>query len=362
MANEAALLEQEPPEIIDAGASAPAAAPADATEPAEPVSLRDALEEAFDKNEKSGEPAAPVAAGAAEPKKEEGGSAAAKPTEPKVEGTPPPAAQGAAPAGELKAPAQWKPAVREKWNTLPREVQEEVLRREADSMRLIGSVGPKIRLADEVNTHLQPYLEKLQANNVSPSAFIGDLFSSVKSLTSGNPQEKAEVIANIVQSYGVDLRVLDALLSQRLQAGPEALQARRLAAQAQAVLQQNQGNLEHQSELEAEKTIAAFGADPKHEFLDDVRDLMADLIEAGRATTLDEAYAAAIWAHPDTRKILLQREATSRAAAKGGRAAAARKASAAVHGTPSGSAGPVIKPNASVREALEQAFDDHSSL
>jgi len=344
--NEAALLESE----VDT--------PAVET-PAEEPSLRDTISKAFDEQETkepapegkepAAEPATEPAAPAADAKPE-----AKTPEEGKTESVPVP--------GELKAPAQWKPAVREKWNQLPREVQEEVLRREGDSMRLIGSVGPKIRLADEVSNHIQPFSEQLKANGVSPSAFLGDVFTSVKSLASGNPQERAEVVANIVQSYGIDVRMLDQILSHRLQAGPEVVEARRLAARAQSVLMERDQSLEHQNSLEAEKTLAAFGADPKHEFLADVRDLMADLIEANRATNLEDAYAAAIWAHPDTRKILLQRDAQARADSKVSRAVAARKASSAVHGSPASSAVAPVRSNMSVREAVEAAFDEHSSI
>jgi hypothetical protein len=113
---------------------------------------------------------------------------------------------------------------------------------------------------------------------------------------------------------------------------------------------------------ESERAIAAFAADPKNEFLGDVRDLMADLIEAGRATNLEDAYAAAIWAHPDTRKILLQREAQARATSKTKRAAAATNAASSVHGTPQGSAQMTnMRPNMSLRESIEAAFDEHSS-
>jgi len=330
----------------------------------EAPSLRDTISEAFDeqvakepdvsseaKPAESTETAVPAAPAPAEkPEVPE----AIKPAEepPAVPGVP----------GELKAPSQWKPAVREKWNALPLEVKQEVLRREADSMRLIGSVGPKIRLADEVSTHLQPFTERLQQNGVSPSAFIGDMFTSVKSLSSGSPQDKAEVVANIVQSYGVDLKTLDAILSRRLAGGPEVEEARRLAARARMVLEQQAQTTQQQSSLEAEKTLAAFAADPKHEFLADVRDLMADLVESGRVSTLEDAYSAAIWAHPDTRKILLGREATTRAATKSGRAAQARKASSAVHGAPAaGTGGVLINPKASLRETIEAAFDEHSS-
>lgn len=320
----------------------------------EQPSLRDTLEEAFDKQEtaeieaKPETPEPPASTESAAP------TPAAPPSPPE---TPPPVTT------ELKAPAQWKPAVREKWNALPREVQEEVLRREADSMRLIGSVGPKIRMADELSQQIEPFRENLERSGVSPSVFLSDVFTSVKSLAQGSMQEKAETVANIVQAYGIDLRTLDQVLTGRLTTPPEVTEARRLAQQARAVLQQQQAGLQHQSALEAEKAIAAFGADPKHEFLDDVRDLMADLIESGRAKTLDDAYSAAIWAHEDTRKILLQREAQTRAQVKGQRAAAARRASSAVHGSPSAPAAAVQNnANLSLRESIEAAFDEHSSL
>jgi hypothetical protein len=61
---------------------------------------------------------------------------------------------------------------------------------------------------------------------------------------------------------------------------------------------------------------------------------MADLMETGKASTLEDAYTAAVWANPDTRKILLAREAESRAAQKHQRANRARAVSSSVHGAP----------------------------
>lgn len=355
MANEAELLD---PPVETAETSTPAA-------PEAPESLRDTLSKAFDESagetaeptapKPASEPAAPAETKAKETEKAVGGaeSGLGKPAEGLKDQK--------APAGALKAPAQWKPAVKEKWNTLPREVQEEVLRREGDSMRLIGSVGHKIRLADEVAGHLQPFMEQLSNNGMTPSSFMGDIFTSVQTLARGNPQERAEVVANIVQSYGVDVRTLDAILTRRIQSGPEAADARRLAARATSVIQQREQEVRQQGESEAEKAIAVFAADPKHEFFSDVRELMGDLLDAGRAETLDDAYAAAVWAHPDTRKILLERQQQERVQSKSARVLAARRASSAIHGTPAGMAGAQLNPNASLRETLEAAFDEHET-
>jgi hypothetical protein len=230
-------------------------------------------------------------------------------------------------------------------------------------MRLIGSVGQKIRFADEVNSHIQPFSERLQANGIAPTAFVSDIFTSVKHLANGSVQEKAEVVANIVQAYGVDLRTLDAVLTGRMHQSPEVLEARRQMARAQSIIQQQHSQVHYQTVEEAERNIAAFAADEKHEFFDDVRDLMADLVESGRANDLEEAYSAAVWANPETRKILLQRESEARIAAKQNRAGAARRASSSVGGAPRSAGGPAPLggENASLRDTIAAAFDAQES-
>jgi hypothetical protein len=251
----------------------------------ETPSLRDTLEEAIEEHDPehelvpaSADDSGPSAEGAAPPGAAEPKTADPTGSTPVASPSAVPPQVAASPEG-LKAPAQWKPEVKEMWNGLPRKVQEEVLRREADSMRLIGSVGPKIRMADEVSQHLQPFAEKLQQNGIGPSAFLGDVFSSIKILASGSPQDRAEVVANIVQSYGVDVRDLDRILTFRIQR-PEVYQAREVMHRANTIIQQNTAGVEQQSALEAERALAAFAADPKHEFLPDVRELMADLIDS----------------------------------------------------------------------------------
>jgi|SRR5215831_9309872 len=327
-------------------------------------SLRETIEAAVDQHEGPEQPTQPSA------------PTSPAPVAPAQQAVTPPAPQAPTPQTPpqapgkpepLKAPSQWKPHVREQWNRLPREVQEEVLRREADSMRLIGSVGPKIRVADEVMQGLAPYAEHLQRVGVGPQQFMSDIFSTVHSLARGSAQEKAEVAANIIQTYGVDLHILDAMLTQRIRTPIEVQHARNMTERARMVLEQQRFNegaaQEHQVNLEAERHVVAFGADPKHEFLDDVRDLMADLIESGRAENLEDAYAAAVWANPDTRKILLQREAQTRAFGKNQRAQAARRASSSISGSPtSGAAASFGGKGMSLRESIEAAIDEHSTL
>jgi hypothetical protein len=141
------------------------------------------------------------------------------------------------------------------------------------------------------------------------------------------------------------------------------MQAQRAAAQAESRVQQYEQAHTQQSVGAANQTLQAFAADPKNEFFDDVRDMMADLIESGRAATLDESYTAACWANPDTRKILLQREAEARASQRGQRAVVARQASSAVvGGIPRGGAMmSAASPEMSLRETIAAAIEEHTS-
>lgn len=340
-------------------------------------SLRETIEKAVDAEEgdQGKPPAQPVAEPAGKQVGGKDGSPAPSGTpEPKPEGTKPAAPAGtpaaapdkapAAPA-ELKAPSQWKPAVREKWNQLPREVQEEVLRREGDNLRLIGSVGQKLKFADSISAQIAPFSERLQSAGIPPDAFVSDVFKTVSSLANGTMEEKANVIANIVQSYGVDLATLDRIIAARITApppDPRVVQAQREAWEAKQKLERvHQSSQQHASSSAAE-ALRAFATDPKNEFYDDVRDMMADLLQAGRAKTLEEAYTACIWANPDTRKILLGREAQQRATAKGQRAAQARTASSSVQGAPKSPNATSGNPNATLRETLEAAFDEQTQL
>jgi hypothetical protein len=220
-------------------------------------------------------------------------------------------------------------------------------------------------MADEVGQHLQPFTERLQATGATPSEFLGDVFTTINSLASGDPRTKAEVIANIIQSYGVDLRALDSVLSGRLSApppDPRTVEVQRRAMALEQRVRQYESAAEQQTQQTVNAHLQQFAADPKNEFFDDVRDMMADLIEAGKAETLQDAYTASVWANPDTRKILLQREAEQRAAVKQSRANQARRISASVSGAPrtTGVQGGVTD-KMSLRETIAAAWDSQDS-
>jgi hypothetical protein len=340
----------------------------------EEVSLRDTVAAAFDEDQKNTEstPEPVVAAPAKEPGAPAPAAAAgATPAPDAPAPVAPAAAASATPAApapgappEIKAPAQWKPAIREKWSALPREVQEEISRRESDMLRLVGTVGQRMKMADQLNQTLAPYAQEFQQAGVDPMAFIGSTMATVQTLARGSEEQKAMVLAGLVKQYGINVGALDRALSGVIAAPPPdpnivALH-QRLAGIEQFTNQQMQ-NMQTQLRGNAAQTLESFAADPKNEFFNDVRFEMANLIETGRAQSLDEAYQTAIWANPDTRAILLQKDAEARASAANARAQQARRASSSVHGAPLAGV-PVSNANdMSLRQSIEASIEQLAS-
>ena len=112
-----------------------------------------------------------------------------------------------------------------------------------------------------------------------------------------------------------------------------------------------------------QQEIADFAQDPKNEYFEDVRETMADILEAGAARgqkiSLPEAYQRAILAHNDLAPLVAQKRLAEAANQANGPAAQARSlASTSVTGSPS-----TVLPTAdvaSVRSAVEAAVSRHS--
>jgi hypothetical protein len=128
----------------------------------------------------------------------------------------------------------------------------------------------------------------------------------------------------------------------------------------------------HQRRVMEETTasITAFAAEkgpdgqPLRPHFATLREEMANLITAGRAKDLFDAYDKAVWSNPTTRADMLRREtAKSQAAEQAARALQAAKARAAggsVVGSPGAAVTPAVKPAASVEEAVRLALQAQS--
>lgn len=296
----------------------------------------------------------------------EGGGGEEAPTETGDEGGDDPAPAGdEGDVGGDKAPVSWKPGVREHWAKLPAEVKAEIGRRERDIQQgLQQSAGYK-KIAQEYYQTVQPFQSFIQAAGNTPAQAIHQLMTTAAQLTQGSPAKKAEVVRNIINEYGVDIGMLDKVLStgevpQDENAPLLAAIDERLApvqdfmGQISGFQQQNSEKME----TDADESLATFAE--ANDYYEDLREDMADLLEMaanrGRPMSLEEAYERAGAAHPEIGPIMAQRAAARENKLDEKTVSKKKDAASSVRGSPTGQKSTGAE--GSMRATMEEAWDD----
>lgn len=268
-------------------------------------------------------------------------------------------------ATTLQAPASWKAGVREKWSGLPPEVQEEVLRREKNINEVLQHTAEQRKFAEEFNKTVHPFEPLIASQNSTPLESMHRLMTTAAGLTLGTPQQKAQIVSQIIGHYGVDIAVLDGVLSgqQVDPSTPETAFARMLDERLAPVnqfmntIQQQRHDFQQTQQEEIGQTLEQFSA--SHEFFEDVRLDMADLMELaanrGQTLELEDAYNKAIAMNPEVSQVMQGRRQQENAATQNARVQQKREAASSV---PSQGDGGSAAPPTSLRGALEEAFDN----
>ena len=218
---------------------------------------------------------------------------------------------------------------------------------------------------------VQPFQHTIQAEGVDPLTAVTNLMQATTTLRFGTPMEKANMLAQVVKAYGVDIRALDGALAgvvppegQPQQVNVQAEVQRALAPLMQMAQQREQAEVNRLTE-QSYAELRAFAADPAHEFLGDVRPLMADMIEVAERQkyplSLQDAYDRACALHPEVSKVIMARRQGANAQQLTQAAQRAKSAAVSVRGV-----APVGNPNAvepsSIRESIEAAIEAHSRV
>lgn len=272
------------------------------------------------------------------------------------------------PGNEVKAPQSWTPAEREHWAKMPPEAQRAVQRRELEVQQALSRSADSRKFQDSFVRTVQPYAHLIRAQNSTPLQAVNNLMQTAAGLTTGTQPQKAAILAEIIQNYGVDIQVLDDVLSKRQIQQPGAAPAALPAPVAEALrpitqfmTQQEQIRAQHiqQVQQQAEQVVSEVA--DQLPFFEDLREDMADLMETaaarGRIMTLQQAHVAAVNMNPEIKKILDQRARAARVRQDPNKINRARRAGASIKGAPNGSAQGSGKPT-SRRAALLEAWDD----
>lgn len=271
---------------------------------------------------------------------------------------------------EVKAPQSWTPAEREHWAKVPAEARAAIQRRELEVQQVLSRSADSRKFQDQFVRTVQPFSHLIRAQNSHPLQAVHNLMTTAAGLTTGTQPQKAAIVAEIIQNYGVDIQTLDDVLSKRPvqqnQPAPGALPpqfADALKPIHQFMHQQEQTRSQHiqQIQVQAAETVAAL--EDKLPFLDDLREDMADLMEMaaarGRIMTAEQAHTIAANANPEIKKILDQRARAARQQNDPNKIIRARRAGSSITGAPNGSS-PTSSKTGSRRETLSAAWDDLS--
>lgn len=369
--------------------------------------MRDALSEAYDELDTDGEetelevkPAAAAAAAVGEqpaveeveqpegdaasrerdesgrfaPKGKPAAAAQAAPAAAGAQGAAAAAAVGATAtpaAPTLKAPQSWKPAVRELVAKLPpefRPIVEESLRRERETSLALQQRAEADKTAGMFTDAVRPYETLIRASGQQPHQYVGTLLQTAHNLLYGPAGAKPDLLADLIMQAGVPPDQLDRALVARMtgqrQAAPQGQQQQFSDPRVDKLLQQLDAAKSERTTsqaAEADQTAEQFAA--SHEFFEDVRDDMANILDVwakgGKKQVtqaeMERAYELACNLNESVSTVLGGRKAASSVQTARAATAKAKAASSSIRSQPTAAA--AAQP-AGRRAALEAAYED----
>jgi hypothetical protein len=269
-----------------------------------------------------------------------------------------------------RAPASWRPDVREHWAQLPESVRAEVHRREVEVQRTLQESAEARKSFDAVMKTIEPYQAFIKAENSNPLQAIDNLMSTAARLRTGTAPELAQMVAGMVRQFGVGrfgasfIEQLDsALAGQTPQVDPQAAAIEQVLNQRLAPLQSMFQQFEQAKQFQQQQ-VAESAQNEVAQFLDraefgnDVREEMADLLEIahrrGEKMTLQVAYQKACMLNDRVRQVMQGRQQAQGAQQQTQAAQRARAAAVSVSG--SAPMGALRQESTDIRSAIEAAI------
>lgn len=205
-----------------------------------------------------------------------------------------------------KAPSAWSPAAREKWNDIPKEIRDEIVRREDAGAKGVRQLQEKYAPLEQAFNTIQPFIDEARQAGLDGGQYIARTMAAERNLRHQDMNIRFGQLLEIADTYGIPLRdTLNKLAGQKVVPDPvpPQLQQGYVPPHIQQELEQRRKS----DETRMEQEVAQFAE--KHEFFQDVKEAMADLIDLGRAKTLEEAYELAVSYDANVQNVLNGRKA-----------------------------------------------------
>ena len=201
---------------------------------------------------------------------------------------------------KLEAPKNWSDDVKKVFNTLPAESQEFMIKRDkemtSDYTKKTQDLAEQRKNIEALDKVLQPARQNIQATGIGEAEYISRLLNADQALRT-NPKM---ALRQLAQGYGINLSSLEDESESWNDPDPQYAQLMQQNQQIMAELnqfkQQNMQSTVAQTEQTVEQFSTKTDAEGKliHPHFDKVRVKMGNLIDAGEAKGLDDAYAKAV--------------------------------------------------------------------
>lgn len=271
------------------------------------------------------------------------------------------------PERPVRAPGSWKAATREKFAKLDPDVQQEIMRREREISQGFNEVSEVKKFREHFMGSVNQYAHVINAEGGRPLETIHNLLQTANVLYTGTPIQKAMTVASIIKNFGISLETLDDVLAGNGgEEGRGQAQSPDIAAVIQAELAKALGPVMQRHKAQEQQTLQAtqeelqnFLDDPANEFAYDVKDTMADILEAaanrGQKMDLQTAYSRAILAHNDIAEVVARRKTQEQVTKSSAAAAAAKKKSVSITGAPE----KAVPGSGTMRDTIVAAMEQH---
>ena len=201
---------------------------------------------------------------------------------------------------KLAAPKNWSDDVKKVFDTLPQESQEFMIKRDkemtSDYTKKTQDLAEQRKNIEALDKVLQPARQTIHATGISEPEYISRLLNADNALRT-NPKM---ALRQLAQGYGIDLSTMNEESESWNDPDPQYAQLlqqnQHIMSELNQFKQQNMQSTIAQTEQTVEQFSAKTGADGKlmHPHFDKVRVKMGNLIDAGEAKGLDDAYTKAV--------------------------------------------------------------------
>lgn len=256
-----------------------------------------------------------------------------------AEKAPAQAAVGQAPATDAPAAAQfvdrgppqtWRPGAKAEWNALPPGAKAEIYKREQDVFNGLAQYQSKAQIADGLMQTIQPYQPIMAALGADIPTALNEVLRTAAVFHVGTPAQKAATLRQLAQTHGIDLGQAAGNTGTDQFQDPVVDQLNSRIAQLEGTLANQQRMAQNSDHQAAASQIIAFRDDPANRYFPDVAVQMGQLINAGLATTMQDAYSKACELNPNVKAALAheraQADAKTQATERARRAKEAQRA------------------------------------